>query len=84
MAEDELVKRILKRGETSGRPDDSDENIIRRRFNVYKNETEPVAGYYGKNGKLERILGEGSVDEIFRKLSVSIENEMNVRQSLSA
>ena len=75
VTEDELVKRLLKRGETSGRTDDNDEAVIRRRFNVYRAETEPVAGYYQTRKKLERILGEGSVDDIFQKLSGIIETE---------
>ena len=81
VTEDELVKRLLKRGETSGRSDDTDEEVIRKRFNVYKNETEPVAEYYQQQNKLERILGEGSVDDIFQKLSASIETEMAAQQS---
>ena len=79
VTEDELVKRLVKRGETSGRSDDTNETIIRKRFSVYKNETEPVAEHYAAQGKLERILGEGSIDDIFLKLSHSIENEMAAR-----
>ncbi len=76
VTEDELVHRLLKRGETSGRSDDLDEAVIRKRFNVYKAETEPVAGHYQTTGKLERVLGEGSVEDIFQKLSATIEEEM--------
>ena len=76
VTEDELVKRLVKRGETSGRSDDINETIIRKRFSVYKNETEPVAEHYAAKGKLERIPGEGSIEEIFRSLSNSIEREM--------
>ena len=76
VSEDELVKRLVKRGETSGRSDDTNETIIRKRFSVYKNETEPVAEHYAAQGKLERIAGEGSIDEIFRNLSNAIEREM--------
>ena len=81
VTEDELVKRLIKRGETSGRSDDTNEEVIRNRFNVYKNETEPVADYYHQQGKLERIHGEGSVDEIFSKLSGCIDKEMKAQQS---
>lgn len=81
VTEDELVKRLLKRGETSGRSDDTNEDVIRKRFHVYKNETEPVAEYYEQQNKLERIQGEGSVDDIFQKLSDSIEKEMAAQQS---
>jgi adenylate kinase len=77
VTEDELVKRLVKRGETSGRSDDTDEQVIRRRFMVYKSETEPVAAYYEDQGKLEKIHGEGSVDEIFNKLSSCIEAEID-------
>lgn len=81
VTEDELVKRLLKRGQTSGRTDDTNEEVIRKRFNVYKNETEPVAEYYLQHNKLERVQGEGSVDSIFQKLSESIEKEMAAQQS---
>jgi adenylate kinase len=81
VTEEELVKRLVKRGETSGRSDDTDEQVIRKRFSVYKNETEPVAEYYHAQGKLERIQGEGSIDEIFSKLSTCIESEMAAKQS---
>ncbi len=73
VSEEELVKRLLKRGETSGRSDDTNESIIRNRYAVYKKETEPVAVHYEQEGKLERIKGEGTVDDIFNALSASIE-----------
>lgn len=83
VSEDELVRRLLERGKTSGRSDDTDETVIRRRFFVYKDETEPVAEYYDKQNKLERIAGEGSVNDIFQKLSESIEkkNELATQAS---
>lgn len=70
--EDELVKRLTKRGETSGRSDDTDETVIRKRFTVYRNETEPVADYYKEQGKFDSIKGVGSVEEIFASLSDAI------------
>jgi adenylate kinase len=81
VSEEELVKRLLKRGETSNRPDDRDESIIRRRYQVYKAETEAVAEHYQKLGKLERIKGEGSVADIFGALSGCIESEMAAQAS---
>ncbi len=78
VSEDELVRRLLERGKTSGRSDDSDETVIRKRFSVYKAETEAVAHHYDQQNKLERIPGEGSVDDIFRKLRDSIEKEMEL------
>lgn len=75
VSEDELVRRLLERGKTSGRSDDTDEAVIRRRFAVYKGETEPVAHHYDKQNKLERIPGEGSVEDIFRQISSIMEKK---------
>lgn len=83
VSEEELVKRLLLRGQTSSRPDDKDENIIRNRYKVYKNETEPVAAYYQQHGKLETIKGEGSVDDIFNALRTCIESELAAQQQQS-
>ena len=44
--EDELVKRLLLRGQSSGRVDDQDESTIRNRFREYQNKTLPLQGYY--------------------------------------
>lgn len=66
--EDELVKRLVNRGKTSGRSDDTNESVIRKRFAVYKNETSPVAEYYREENKFHTVKGEGSVDEIFSSL----------------
>jgi adenylate kinase len=76
VGEEELVKRLLNRGKTSGRSDDSDENIIRKRFAVYSNETSPVADHYKKARKFQNIKGEGSVDDIFNSLSDAIDRKM--------
>jgi adenylate kinase len=76
VSENELVARLMKRGETSGRSDDTNESIIRNRLSVYQNETAPVAAYYAGVGKLDTIAGEGTVDTIFEKLCASIDREM--------
>ncbi len=73
VTEEELVKRLVKRGETSGRSDDTNEEVIRARISEYHNKTAPVADYYRKFDKVEIIKGEGSVDEIFDKLSAAID-----------
>jgi adenylate kinase len=72
--EDELINRLLKRGETSGRTDDANEEVIRARIVEYHNKTAPVADHYAKYGKFKKIKGEGSVDEIFDRLSKEIES----------
>ena len=76
VSEDELVKRILKRGQSSGRSDDTDETIIAARVAEYKNKTEAVADYYRKSDKVVMVSGEGSIDEIFARLSAEIEKRM--------
>ena len=73
VSEDELVTRLLKRGETSGRSDDTNEEIIRNRFAVYKKDTSQVAEHYKEQNKFEIVKGEGSVDDIFKALRQSIE-----------
>jgi len=82
--EEELIKRLVKRGETSGRSDDTSEDVIRKRFAVYKNETEPVADYYKQQRKFQAIEGIGTVDEIFNALSLLIQTEISAQQSVSA
>jgi adenylate kinase len=75
--EDELITRLVGRAKTSGRLDDADPEIQRRRQDIYKNETLPVAGYYQNQDKVERIEGEGSVEEIFQRLCNVIQEKMD-------
>lgn len=44
--EEELVRRLQKRAQTSGRPDDAKEEVVRKRLDVYKQETRPVLDQY--------------------------------------
>jgi adenylate kinase len=78
--EEELVKRLLNRGKTSGRSDDTDESVIRKRFSVYNNETTPVAEHYRKTRKFLPVKGVGSVDEIFDRLCEVIDKKMRKEQ----
>jgi len=73
VTEEELVKRLLERGKTSGRSDDTDESVIRNRFSVYLNETAPVAEHYKAQHKFKAIPGEGSVEDISNALSAQID-----------
>ena len=73
MNDDELKRRLLKRGELSARPDDRNPEVIENRIQVYKNETIPVAQHYAKQGKLQDIPGEGSIDETFALLAEAID-----------
>jgi adenylate kinase len=73
--EDELRQRLMKRGESSGRPDDVDPDIIQNRINVYKNETMPVKDFYKSQGKYKAIDGIGTIDEISNRLYEAIEGK---------
>jgi adenylate kinase len=73
VSEEELVKRLLKRGETSGRSDDTNEAVIRARITEYHNKTTAVADYYKKFDKVIMVKGEGTVDDIFTALSREID-----------
>lgn len=72
----ELVKRLLKRGETSGRSDDNNDNVIRERIAEYHRKTAPVADHYNKQGKVVLVKGEGEVDEIFDALCREINSRI--------
>lgn len=66
--EEELVKRLLSRGATSGRTDDKDEAVIRNRIREYETKTAPLKEYYAAQGKYKAIDGVGSVEEITARL----------------
>ena len=71
--DEELVKRLLERGKTSGRADDNNEEIIRNRISVYNSETAPVFDFYEKQSKATKVPGVGSIDEIFERLKDKID-----------
>lgn len=73
---DELTKRLLIRGESSGRPDDQNEEIIRNRIKEYNNKTAPLKNYYSEQSKFQSVNGIGTVDEIFETLCGNIDAEM--------
>lgn len=66
--DEELIKRLLSRGKDSGRADDQDENIIANRITTYNNETAPVFDFYKKQERADKVLGVGSIEEIFERL----------------
>ncbi|MBP1638092.1 MAG: adenylate kinase [Bacteroidetes bacterium] len=73
--EQELITRLLKRGETSGRSDDNIETI-KKRLDVYHSQTCPVSDYYKKLGKFVEILGMGTIDDIFGRISKAIDAKL--------
>lgn len=68
VGEKELITRLLLRGESSGRPDDQNEDLIARRVKEYNDKTAPVASYYQNQGKYHSIYGIGEIDVIFNGL----------------
>lgn len=76
VTEEELIKRLVKRGETSGRPDDNNKQVIRIRIQEYHKKTSPVADHYKKANKVVLVKGEGSVDDIFNRLTKEIDSRM--------
>ncbi len=61
VSEEELSKRLIKRGETSGRTDDNNGQVIRERILEYHTKTAPVADHYKKLNKVVKVNGIGSV-----------------------
>ena len=71
--EDELMTRLIKRGQESGRADDNKETILKR-LNVYNTQTLPLIDWYKKENLYNEIVGVGSLDDIFNSISKAIDN----------
>ena len=71
--DDEIVRRILKRGTSSGRADDNDETIIRKRMDEYRQKTAEVFGHYQQSGKSHQINGIGTIENIFEEISTHLD-----------
>jgi adenylate kinase len=70
--EDELTARLLERGKTSGRTDDTDETKIRTRFAEYNAKTAPLIDFYQKQNKLYSVNGIGEIDQITERIALII------------
>lgn len=70
--DEELMKRLLERGKSSGRSDDQNPEIISNRIKEYNNKTAPLKNYYTKQNKFTAIEGTGSIDEIFERLKKAL------------
>lgn len=66
--DNELESRLLLRGKDSGRPDDANPEIIRKRIVEYNSKTAPVADFYKGQNKFQSINGIGSVEGIFETI----------------
>ena len=71
--EEELIRRILLRGQLSGRSDDNEETA-RKRLETYHNQTSPLKAYYEQQGKYRAINGLGSIDDIFDLIKEALDN----------
>lgn len=71
--EDELMKRLVNRGKESGRSDDNEETI-KKRLDVYRNQTAPLIGWYKEEGLHNHIDGFGELDSIFADVCSVIES----------
>ncbi len=70
----ELEHRLLLRGKESGRPDDANPDVIRKRIKEYNDKTAPVAGFYKSQNKFKSINGIGTIQEIFDAINQVIAN----------
>ena len=71
--EAELMKRLIKRGQESGRSDDNEETI-KKRLDVYHNQTSPLIDWYEKEGIHNHIDGLGELDRIFKDICEVVDN----------
>ena len=62
-----VIARIAKRAAQEDRSDDTEETV-RKRMDVYAAQTAPVVDYYANKGVLSRVLGEGSIEEVFQRI----------------
>ena len=70
--EDELMTRLIKRGQESGRADDNEETI-KKRLVVYHSQTAPLIDWYKEDGKYQHINGFGSLEAIFAEIAEAID-----------
>lgn len=71
--EAELMKRLIKRGQESGRSDDNEETI-KKRLDVYHNQTSPLIDWYENEGIHNHIDGLGELDRIFKDICEVVDN----------
>lgn len=69
---EEVVKRLLKRASEQGRTDDT-EDVIRRRLEVYEEQTAPLAAAYAKRGLLRSVDGLGDVDDVTARIIAALD-----------
>ena len=73
--DEELIKRLLERGKSSGRADDANEKVIKKRIVEYNKKTSPVFDYYDHLGRAQKIPGVGTLTSIFNLLSKALKKK---------
>jgi len=71
--EEELIQRMIGRAKTSGRSDDADPEVQKKRIAIYRNETLAVADHYKMFNKVVHLNGLGTIDEVFSSLCKEID-----------
>ncbi|MDQ3072703.1 MAG: nucleoside monophosphate kinase, partial [Bacteroidota bacterium] len=81
VSKEELIKRVISRGQTSGRADDTEE-VARKRVQVYESETRPVAEYYASQGKHFEMDGLGAINDVFQRISAICDMQLMAAKEL--
>ncbi|KAF5386968.1 hypothetical protein D9615_001773 [Tricholomella constricta] len=81
--EEVMLKRLLVRGQTSGREDDNVESI-KKRFRTYKSDTMPVIEYYSGQGKVAEVDSSGTVEEVHALASEVVRDALSGKYSAKA
>lgn len=76
VTDEELTQRLLQRGRESGRADDQNEDIIKRRIYEYNSKTAPLKQYYSLQSKFHSVYGMGTIEDIFDLLCATIDNKV--------
>lgn len=76
--EEAVVTRLLRRAEIEGRADDN-EDAIRNRMTVYRENTEPLLAYYRERGVLAEVDGMGNVDEVAQRIEGALGERNGLR-----
>ena len=75
-SDETMTKRLLKRGESSGRVDDN-EVTIRQRLETFHQATQPVIDYYEKQGKLRMVNSEQEPDDVFSDIECIFDGKLS-------
>ncbi len=69
---EEIIRRLIARGQAQGRADDTEETI-RKRLAVYEEQTAPLINYYKEQGKLQQVEGVGDIADIGARINAVID-----------